>query len=301
MIVATREDEDRDINSRVVSLPLAATFLSQENVMPEKGDTKLMLGGEVVTVNVHRVCQLADTMKEMFMKNGSQSEAKQHEKIMKGAVKSRGLRVPLIKETFNEFYKSHLSGEPSTVQLCVGYRLLSSKYFDEKYACTMVLEKNIKALGINFFLNGDFEVFLRRYIYEWSTCDTFSSRIVNTLLKKDINIVDVLVKWKNLPDASIWMLRCCCVSLVKVARFGKLNEKIIDICSTCVKNSERFVQLGAGWVLRELSRANTKLVVRFLRENIAFVSREGLRYAVEKMPPELRSELVEYKIKSKEH
>lgn len=48
-------------------------------------------------------------------------------------------------------------------------------------------------------------------------------------------------------------------------------------------DSERFVQLGVGWVLRELSLADLKLVTKFIEKNKRHFSREGLRYATEKM------------------
>lgn len=234
-------------------------------------------------------------MQQSLIENGDSDQATRHIKIMKDVVLSHGLKIPDVKETFKQFFAEHLAKEGTVVQLSLAYRLLSSHYLEEKYSALLLLEKNIKHLGVRFFVCGDFEFFLRNYIYDWSTCDTFSSRIVFTLLKKDEAVVSELVRLKNLPDATLWMLRCCCVSFVKLARFGKLNDVIIDICSTAVRNSERFVQLGAGWVLRELSRADLNLVIQFIRQNIKFISKEGLRYATEKMTSDVKYELMDYK------
>jgi len=81
---------------------------------------------------------------------------------------------------------------------------------------------------------------------------------------------------------------------VKLARFGDHTQSIIEICETCVKSPERFVQLGNGWVLRELSRADLNLVVSFIKKNYSHFSREGLRYAIEKMDEKLRQKLLKY-------
>jgi len=62
----------------------------------------------------------------------------------------------------------------------------------------------------------------------------------------------------------------------------------------CIKNNERFVQLGAGWVLREMSLSDLDRVVAFIKDNYDKFSREGLRYAVEKMPQLLKKELMDY-------
>jgi len=83
---------------------------------------------------------------------------------------------------------------------------------------------------------------------------------------------------------------------VKLARFGNHTDQIIKISSTCVKSTERFVQLGNGWVLRELSLADLDLVVKFIKENYENFSREGLRYAIEKMETKLRTKLMKFKV-----
>lgn len=56
-----------------------------------------------------------------------------------------------------------------------------------------------------------------------------------------------------------------------------------------------FVQLGTGWVLRELSLSDKNRVVEFIKENYDFFSREGLRYALEKMDEKTRLFLMNYK------
>jgi 3-methyladenine DNA glycosylase AlkD len=66
----------------------------------------------------------------------------------------------------------------------------------------------------------------------------------------------------------------------------------VTVCERVVKNPERFAQLGVGWVLRELSVVDRPRMLRFLSDHHAELSREGLRYAVEKLPPKLRAELL---------
>jgi hypothetical protein len=55
-----------------------------------------------------------------------------------------------------------------------------------------------------------------------------------------------------------------------------------------------FVQLGTGWVLRELSRADLEGVIEFIKEHYEKFSREGLRYAIEKMDSKTRTILLKY-------
>ena len=55
--------------------------------------------------------------------------------------------------------------------------------------------------------------------------------------------------------------------------------------NSAVKNPYRFTQLGVGWVLRDVSVHNKKLVIDFLNQHEDDVIREAVRYATEKMTP----------------
>lgn len=128
------------------------------------------------------------------------------------------------------------------------------------------------------------------------------------MIKRNDNIAPLIQKWKDAD--CLWRQRAACVSFVKIARKGKHNDIIYDICSTVVKNKERFAQLGNGyyishfllislfrWVLRELSLADKEGVVQFIKDNYTYFSREGLRYAIEKMDSSLKKELMTYRKK----
>lgn len=139
----------------------------------------------------------------------------------------------------------------------------------------------IDALGDRVFSGG---------IRDWGNCDSLSSRVVCELIKRDPSVADKIREWKDAD--CMWKRRSACVSFVKIARFGDHSERIIDICTSTVRCQERFVQLGTGWVLRELSLADRDLVVQFIKDGYAHFTREGLRYAIEKMSADTRRELL---------
>lgn len=58
---------------------------------------------------------------------------------------------------------------------------------------------------------------------------------------------------------------------------------------------ERFVQLGCGWLLREISLSERKRVISFIEKHHESFSREGLRYAIEKMTESERRRLMNFK------
>ena len=55
---------------------------------------------------------------------------------------------------------------------------------------------------------------------------------------------------------------------------------------------ERYDQTAVGWILRELSRAEPVRVEQFFRRHALLMSRECARFALARLPAELRSELL---------
>ena len=53
------------------------------------------------------------------------------------------------------------------------------------------------------------------------------------------------------------------------------------------------VQKGYGWMLKEASKPWQREVFDFVIRNKAVMPRTALRYAIEKMPPDLRAKAME--------
>ena len=77
-----------------------------------------------------------------------------------------------------------------------------------------------------------------------------------------------------------------------LARHGKVDDVGFEVCSNAVRFQQRFNQLGVGWLLRELSRCDLDRTISFILENCSRMSREGLRYAIEKMNHHVRLSLL---------
>lgn len=71
------------------------------------------------------------------------------------------------------------------------------------------------------------------------------------------------------------------------------------LCKECLKYDERFNQLGMGWLLREMYLADPKGVDAFIRQHYSSFTREALRYAIEKMPEEERTALLNLNSRTK--
>jgi 3-methyladenine DNA glycosylase AlkD len=117
-------------------------------------------------------------------------------------------------------------------------------------------------------------------------------------LKKE-NTLDIC-EWSK-DDSNIWIRRASCVTFITLVKLKdeKNFEGFIDLmfetCQTNITYQERFNQLATGWLLRELSKVDKKQFMDFFFENFKHFSREGLRYAVEKLPEREKNKLLNYR------
>ncbi|HEY4222169.1 MAG TPA: DNA alkylation repair protein [Myxococcota bacterium] len=134
-------------------------------------------------------------------------------------------------------------------------------------------------------LDPDFVDVLARifdgHVRDWATCDGLSGRVLRPLLP-NASARKKIVAWSR--SDNLWRQRAAAVSFVNDCKTGLYDDDIIAVCARIVKNPERFVQLGCGWVLRELYLVDAPRTLKFLDDNAKHISREGLRYATEKMP-----------------
>ena len=65
------------------------------------------------------------------------------------------------------------------------------------------------------------------------------------------------------------------------------------IADILLEDKDDLVQKGYGWLLKEASRTHQDQVFEYVMRNKAVMPRTALRYAIEKMPEELRRKAME--------
>ncbi|MDD2716900.1 MAG: DNA alkylation repair protein [Candidatus Wallbacteria bacterium] len=236
---------------------------------------------------------IIDEITALLKSQADPKVAANYEQYFKKVIRFHGLKTPEIRNLFSEYYSKSIKTMPFDEQIELAYRLFESKYAEEKSFGIGILKKNLKKLDHSHI--KDFEPIIDKHIYDWGTSDSLSGKIISRMIEAHPEYGKLLIPWKDAK--CLWRQRSACVSFVNVARFGKHNDTIIKIGSACVKNPERFVQLGLGWMLRELSLADLDLTIKFIKANYRHFSREGLRYAIEKMEPDLRQEMLAFKLR----
>ena len=72
-------------------------------------------------------------------------------------------------------------------------------------------------------------------------------------------------------------------------RKGLFFKEIVEIADTLLEDKDDLVQKGYGWMLKAASEANRDGIYSYVMLRKAEMPRTALRYAIEKMPPDLKA------------
>ena len=136
---------------------------------------------------------------------------------------------------------------------------------------------------------GDFATFedwLNKYVNNWAKCDTLCNHPIGSLVTAYPQYTDNLIQWTGSENR--WVRRGAAVTLIVPARQGKFLEDVFRIADRLLTDADDLVQKGYGWMLKASSEAHREEVYNYVLRNRQAMPRTALRYAIEKMPPEMR-------------
>lgn len=157
------------------------------------------------------------------------------------------------------------------------------------------LEESIIACDLSYsrsksYQTEDFEIFekwIDNYINNWATCDTFCNHNMGYFLEKFPEYITKTIEWTKSKNR--WVRRAAAVSLIVPAKKGKFLNEILEIATLMLKDKDDMVQKGYGWMLKVACQQNRLIVFGFVMANKAKMPRTALRYAIEKMPADLKA------------
>ena len=137
---------------------------------------------------------------------------------------------------------------------------------------------------------ADFKIFERwveKYVGNWAACDTLCNHTVGDFVMEYPEFVGELKKWTAAENR--WKKRAAAVSLIVPARKGMFLDDVFEIADSLLADDDDMVQKGYGWMLKSASRAHEKEVFEYVVKNKGKMPRTALRYAIEKMPKDLKA------------
>jgi 3-methyladenine DNA glycosylase AlkD len=131
-----------------------------------------------------------------------------------------------------------------------------------------------------------FQNWVEKHVHNWATCDTLCNHSVGTLVEMYPDLVNGLKKWAGSENR--WVKRAAAVSLIVPAKRGRFLNDVFEIADILLRDKDDMVQKGYGWMLKVASQAHQEEVFMYVMQNKAAMPRTALRYAIEKMTPEMR-------------
>jgi len=204
-------------------------------------------------------------------------------RFFKDEVNVRGVGSAMVTEIARDYFRE-ISSLPKQEIFSLCEELFGTGYLEDSFvACNWSYRIH------KTYESGDFAVFeswVGRYVSNWATCDTLCNHSVGTLVEMYPSKIQDLKKMAHSPGR--WMRRASAVSLIVQARKGLFLDDIFEIAGILLRDSDDMVRKGYGWMLKAASQAHQKEVFDFVYGNRAEMPRTALRYAIEKMPPELK-------------
>jgi len=196
-----------------------------------------------------------------------------------------GVKMQDVSKIGKGFYKQMQDRSKKEIfEICE--ELWKSKYLEEAVIACLFSESLHKK-----YEPADFKIFERwvqHYVNNWADCDTLCNHTVGMFVMLYPEYVNELKKWAQLPDR--WTKRASAVSLIIPARKGLFLQDIFEIADILLLDKDDMVQKGYGWMLKAASQACQKEVFDYVMSKKAVMPRTAFRYAIEKMPQELKKE-----------
>jgi 3-methyladenine DNA glycosylase AlkD len=168
-------------------------------------------------------------------------------------------------------------------------KLWKSGYMEESFiAChwSYRLHKNYEPSDFDIF-----EKWVNSYVNNWASCDTLCNHTIGEFIEMYPGYLSRLKIFARSDNR--WMRRAAAVSLIVPAKKGKFLKDILEIAALELIDNEDLVRKGYGWMLKAASQAHERAIFDFVMKNKSQMPRTALRYAIEKMPKELKTRAME--------
>jgi len=210
------------------------------------------------------------------------------QRFFKEKIVSYGVKVPIVNKISKEKFKL-IESEPKLAILSLCEQLWQSGYLEESFvACNWSYNIRKQYEPVDFQV---FERWINQYVNNWASCDTLCNHTVGTCIEM---YPEHIVKLKEFAKSeNRWVRRAAAVSLIVPARKGKFLQDIFEIADILLLDQDDLVQKGYGWMLKVASQENQQEVFDYVLKNKSVMPRTALRYAIEKMPKEMKRKAME--------
>lgn len=215
--------------------------------------------------------------------NGDEMTRKSGRRFFKERIRLYGVKSAVAQKIGKEYFRAVKDKSKKEIfDLCE--ELWMSGYMEESFI----------ACNWSYYIRRDyeprdfrvFEKWVNGYVGNWASCDTLCNHTIGAFVDMYPECISELKRWA--VSKNRWIRRASAVSLIIPARQGKFLNDILEIADILLPDRDDLVQKGYGWMLKAASEAHRKEIFDYVISKKAIMPRTALRYAIEKMPKDLK-------------
>lgn len=211
------------------------------------------------------------------------------ESYLRGAAPFRGVRMADVRRVVHAWNRDAGESFTPTAKKELALALLRQESTEDKLSGMLLLQEVLLPAGdlgqrdvarfASLFRDGA--------LGDWNVCDWFCVKVLGPLVEREgARCARTIADWR--ASTNLWQRRAAGVAFVNLAKRGDQNftgftTLLLRVCDATLRHSDRFAQTGAGWVLRELSRAEPERVAEFIAKRAEHFSAEALRQATARL------------------
>jgi 3-methyladenine DNA glycosylase AlkD len=216
------------------------------------------------------------------------------ERYMKHVIPFRGIKMAALRSVLFAWWPAQVAPHGLAHEKAVALALFRSPWSEDKLAGVLALEHLAPRLEVSDLVGVE-ALFRQNLLFDWNNTDWLCVKPLDKLVRRDLAFARAIAGWTAQDDAPLWQRRAGAVAFVNLAKHGThppSSPAHWDLMSAAAENNvrspERFMQTSVGWLVREMGKAEPQAAVDFAEAHRPELSREALRYIVEKMPEEVR-------------
>ena len=201
-------------------------------------------------------------------------------------MKRIGIRTPDIRNIASEIFRELNEEGIQDIETILGFceNLLSERIVELRIiAFQWALKSKRKFQPKHFVI---FENWANMHVTGWGSCDDLCVGNLGYFLYSFPEFIPNVKSWINSENPLV--RRAAAVTFIYSLRRGKYLEHIFEISDTLLNDEDMYVLKGYGWMLKEASNIFQKEIFDYIQKKKKDMPRISLRYAIEKMPQDLR-------------
>ena len=199
-----------------------------------------------------------------------------------------GLRTPILRNISNQCFKEIKSRPARDILGYCGELLESGRRYMRFFAFEWAIQVAKEYKPQDFKL---FETWLKKYVDGWGNCDHLCCGPIGILVYQFPDLSSKTHRWTR--SRNRWLRRAAAVSLIVPVRNRLLLEEVFRTADSMLVDKDDMVQKGYGWMLKEASNQFPDEVFGYVMKNKSQMPRTALRYAIEKLPADMRKKAMQ--------